>query len=102
MSFTKKTSIAALGALLMLGAPAFANDDTPSDSSPSGVSRGPEAGTSESGFKDQSKQVQDGKPVLLPGEGRNTTITSPGDARAAGSGNGDTDRRDCTGTQTPC
>lgn len=104
MNYAKSTSAAALAALLMLGAPAFAQTSSPGDSSPAGASSSSESGTTESPVKDQAPALNNTTmpSTTMPGEGRNTTIDAPGDTRATGSGNTPTDRRDCTNPQTPC
>ena len=107
MHYAKTTSIAALAALLALGAPVMAQSSGPGASgSTSGANAGTDSsstnGTTESRYKDQSGAVGTGTPqTTIPNEGRNTTM-KPGDAKAAGSGNSDDGRRDCTNQQTPC
>lgn len=96
MSFAKTTSFAALAALLALGGPALAQSGGTATQSP------PAAGATN--LNPDGRATGGSNPVdstTGSTEGRNTTV-KPGDQNAAGSGNSDDGRRDCTNQQTPC
>jgi hypothetical protein len=105
MNYAKTTSIATLAALLALGTPVMAQSSGQGNSgSTAGATTGSDnsSGTTESRYKDQSPAVGSGVPKsTMPSEGRNNSM-NPGEAKAAGSGNSDDGRRDCTNKQTPC
>ena len=95
MSFAKSTSISAITALLALSGPALAQ-----------TSGAPEQAGANSGattLNPDGHATGGASNMNSNGsmEGRNTTV-KPGDANAAGSGNSDDGRRDCTNQQTPC